>query len=412
MKQARTQASKGVTAKKHPCDRPAFIVGLVLLAINSAMSIDSSVPVLPEIAIALSASPTMAPLIVGFFLLGMALGQFPAGICADRYGRLPVLYGGLAIFIVAGCVASMSQDIEVLLIARLFQGFGASMGPVLGRAIARDISEGARTIVLVSIVTAALGITTVLAPLLGSMLSTIGGWRLTLSAPTVFGVVIVVYNVIFLSETRPHSDGKHSVFNQLAQSVRAFLSERQCLVGGSLIGLNFGAYFVLLSLCSSILYDVYGFSVVKIGFLFSLVVIPYITVTSFAGNMANRLRKYRLLEIALVSQLLVSLCMIAMLVVGGTTPFWLFWSVCGLFMAGMGVIFPVTVAMAMEPLSKSAGIASSLVGTFQLGVSTVFVSITSAFYSQNITNLAACLGFTGLLSFLVYFLNRQRLLQP
>jgi DHA1 family bicyclomycin/chloramphenicol resistance-like MFS transporter len=398
-----------VPIQKHPCDRPAFIIGLVLLSVNSALSIDTSIPVLPVIADALQAPSQTAPLIVGFFLMGLALGQLPAGVCADRFGRLPVLYVGLTIFILAGLVTITTDNITVMLIARFVQGLGASMGPILGRAIARDISDGPRTITLISMITAALAVTTIISPLLGSLLATIGGWRLTLMAPTAFGVVILVYNLIFLSETRPQLADKHSVLEQIKHSIAAFTSERQCMVAAALIGLSFGAYFVLLSLCSSILNDVYGFNVQEIGLLFSLIVIPYISCSLLSGKITKYLRKNRMLECALISQLLVSLAMLTMFAVGDVIPFGLFWSVCAVFMAGMGVIFPATVAMAMGPLGNSAGIASSIIGTFQIGISTIFVAVASVFYDHTINSVAIFIGFTGIVSFIVYFKNRSRL---
>ncbi len=80
--------------------------------------------------------------IVGVFMFGMALGQIPAGLASDRFGRLPIIYSGMALFVAAACVSAIAYDMEVLLGARPVQGSGAASAIVMSRAIVRDISSG------------------------------------------------------------------------------------------------------------------------------------------------------------------------------------------------------------------------------------------------------------------------------
>lgn len=388
-------------SNKHSLDTPIFIFGIVLLTITTAFSVDTSIPALPAIAESLQSTTSIAPLVVGYFLMGLTLGQIPAGICSDRYGRMPVLYVGLSIFIVGGILASTAETMDTLLLARLLQGLGSAAGPILGRAISRDISEGQRTVSLVSLMTSVLAVTTILSPLIGSALTSFGGWRLTLSVPTAWGVFTLIYCVIFISETNPGMDEKSSVIKQITQSVKGFFSEPKCVVSTLLLGLNFGAYFSLLSLSSPILSDVYGFSVGTIGLLFALIVIPYIIGSVLTGKLNKQSPKNNLLTYALTFQLIVSLIMFALLLIQ-PVPLWLLWVVCGVFMGNMGVIFPSTVAISMGPLPKSAGISSSIIGTFQIGVGAIFVYITSSFYTQDIVSLATCIGLTGIVSYLIF----------
>lgn len=397
-----------MSIQKHPLDKPSFVLGIILLTITTAFSIDTSIPALPTIATDLQSTTKIAPLVIGFFLLGLTIGQIPVGILSDRYGRLPVLYTGLSIFILGGVLASIADSMDGLLWARLLQGFGASSGPILGRAISRDISEGQRTVSLVSILTTILAVTTILSPLIGSMLTSLGGWRLTLSVPTVWGFFTLIYCAIFFSETNPVKKEKEGVLKQVKFSFSAFINEPKCIIAASLLGLNFGAYFSLLSLNAPILHDLYGFGVETIGLLFSLVVIPYICGSVLTGKFNKRFKNNTLLSYALSFQLLVSFAMLSLLLLDNV-PFWLLWTICSAFMANMGIIFPSTVAIAMGPLPKSAGIASSIVGTFQIGVGALFVTLTSKFYDHNINSLAICVGLTGIVSFIVFRKYRHRL---
>ena len=61
----------------------------------------------------------------------------PAGVLADRFGRRPVLWAGLGIYLVGAVGAALAPTLEVMLVARLVWGFGAA-GPQIGRASCRE----------------------------------------------------------------------------------------------------------------------------------------------------------------------------------------------------------------------------------------------------------------------------------
>ncbi len=150
--------------------RPAFIVTLGMLTTTAALTVDLSLPAIPAMAEALATSLPRAQQIVGVFMIGMALGQIPSGLFADRLGRLPVLYVGMSVFTLAAAVASFAQSIEVMLAARFVQGMGAAAAVVLSRAIVRDIASGAEAVRMMSLMTMLFTAAPVIAPSLGALL--------------------------------------------------------------------------------------------------------------------------------------------------------------------------------------------------------------------------------------------------
>ena len=104
---------------------------LGLLTATAALTVDISLPAIPAMVDALSTNLSHGQQIVGIFLFGMALGQIPAGLLSDRMGRMPVLYTGMGIFALAAWVAAAANSIEVMLVARFVQGFGAAAAIVL-----------------------------------------------------------------------------------------------------------------------------------------------------------------------------------------------------------------------------------------------------------------------------------------
>ena len=89
------------------------------------------------------ATPFLAGLAVGGYALTQAIFQVPFGVVSDKFGRKPVLFFGLTIFIVGSVIAALSDDIYMLLVGRFLQGAGA-IGSVVSAMIADVVKEEER----------------------------------------------------------------------------------------------------------------------------------------------------------------------------------------------------------------------------------------------------------------------------
>jgi DHA1 family bicyclomycin/chloramphenicol resistance-like MFS transporter len=159
------------------------------------------VPALPQAAADLGASPGSIQLTVSFYILGLAVGQLIYGPLSDRFGRRPVLILGLAIYVVAGFGAVLAPGVHSLIAARLFQALGGGAGMVLGRAIVRDsagtVNSTKRLAIMNLMVTLGPGI----APLIGTALTALAGWRSIFVALCLFGVANLLLTLWLLPET-------------------------------------------------------------------------------------------------------------------------------------------------------------------------------------------------------------------
>ena len=124
-------------------DTLALTVVLALLTALGPLSTDMYLPSLPAIARELEASTARAQMTLSAFLFGFAGGQIVYGPVSDRVGRSPVLLFGLILFIAASVACALAPTVEALVGARFLQALGASGPIVLGRAIVRDLYEGA-----------------------------------------------------------------------------------------------------------------------------------------------------------------------------------------------------------------------------------------------------------------------------
>lgn len=111
------------------------------------------------------------------YLFAMAVMTLFHGTLSDAFGRRPVVIWSLVIYVVASLVCAIAPNLEVLLVGRLFQGLSAGAGMVVGRAMVRDLFEGADAQRVMSYTTVVFGLAPVIAPILGGWLEVGFGWR-------------------------------------------------------------------------------------------------------------------------------------------------------------------------------------------------------------------------------------------
>jgi len=125
-------------------DKPGsrnLIVLLTALVALGPVSVTLYLPSMPALGVEFQTDTGQVQQSFTIFLAGFAAAQLVYGPLADRFGRRPVLIGGLLLYIAGSLACAMSTAIDTFLLARLTQGLGACVGPVVARAIVRDKFE-------------------------------------------------------------------------------------------------------------------------------------------------------------------------------------------------------------------------------------------------------------------------------
>src|SRR5690554_6281723 len=97
------------------------IAYLTVLVAMGQMSTGIYLPSMPSLAAAFATDSGTVKLTMSVFLAGFAVAQLIYGPLCDRFGRRPVVIGGLAIFALASLACALAPTIEWLIVARLFQ---------------------------------------------------------------------------------------------------------------------------------------------------------------------------------------------------------------------------------------------------------------------------------------------------
>ena len=111
----------------------------VLVAVSTVgpLALNIFMPSMPRLPAVFGTDYGTVQLTLGLYLAGIAFGQLAYGPLSDRFGRRPMLLGGLGLFLAGTLVAMVATSIEVLIAGRVIQALGGCSGLVLARAIVR-----------------------------------------------------------------------------------------------------------------------------------------------------------------------------------------------------------------------------------------------------------------------------------
>jgi DHA1 family bicyclomycin/chloramphenicol resistance-like MFS transporter len=187
---------------------------ILLTTLNLAIlpiGMDVYSAVLSDLAIAFDRDMAWAQYTLSTYLLGFAAAHLLIGPLADHYGRRPVLLGGLLTFTLAAAAAASAQNLETIVLARLVQGFGGAAGPILARAVVRDVSNPLHLGRTLAWSIGWMGMVPLLGPWIAGVSSAAWGWRAPLWIIAAHGLLTMVAMIILLPETlRPATGERRS----------------------------------------------------------------------------------------------------------------------------------------------------------------------------------------------------------
>ena len=380
--------------------RRSFVATLGLLTAIAAFTVDVSLPAVPAMVEALATNLSRGQQIVGVFMIGMAFGQIPAGLVSDRVGRLPVLYAGMALFTVGAIASATAGSIEVMLGGRFVQGFGAAPAIVLSRAIVRDVSSGKEAAKLMSLMTMIFTAAPVIAPTIGALLITQWGWRAPFVLIIGLAAAILVLVRFNLTETHQPGENQHPV-RQLRNSFVEFFSHRQSIFGLLLIVIPPAGFLSIIALAAALVVEIYGFSVTQFGLIFAT-----LGISILIGAAVNRwlVTRFDAMHVIGFGILLYAVSGSTLLVFAwlDAAPFVVLWAAIALFMFTVAIVMPNATVIALDPLPRIAGVASSIIGTLQNIFGAAGALLGAVIYNGSVRNSVVIIGATGVVTVLIF----------
>lgn len=356
----------------------ALILGL--LSAIGPFAIDMYLPALPAIGQSLGAEVGAVQWSLTAFFLALGVGQLLYGPVSDMLGRKPPLYFGLGLFTLASVGCALATDIDTLVALRFVQGLGAAAGMAIPRAVVRDLHTGTEAARLMSLLMLVFSVSPILAPLAGSALIAVTGWRGVFWAVALAATAGLALVFTTLSETRPVSE---RVQSSLASALRAYgllLRDRHYLGLVFIGGCAMSGFFVYLASSPFVLINHYGLTPTQYSLAFSVNAVAFIGASQLTGALGERFGLVRVVKAAASASGAVMLVLLGYYLAGGDQLAVLI-ALYFIASAFMGLVIPTTSVLALEQHGAIAGTASALLGTLQMLTGAAAMGVVGLFSS-------------------------------
>lgn len=338
---------------------------LTALVAFGPLSTDMYLPALPGMTEDLGSNVAQVQLTLSLFMAGFAVAQLAVGPLSDRFGRRPVLLGGLSLYVAASLACMAAPSVEALIAARFVQALGACTGSVLGRAVVRDLHEPDQAARLLSYMGAAMALAPMLAPLLGGFMVVWWGWRSVFGVLVGFGLLLAFLVGRLLPETNAHPDPLAMRPGRMLTNYATLLRHR--LYRGHLLTVSatFGGLFAFISGSSFVLIGDFGMEPQGYGLAFGIVVAAYAAGSFSSGRLVRRFGGARLIPAGCLAQVSGAAAMLVLAEMGIAHPVAVVAPMM-VYMVGAGLTLPNALAGAIGPFPRMAGAAAALVGFVQM----------------------------------------------
>ncbi|AYM58357.1 multidrug transporter CflA [Agrobacterium tumefaciens] len=340
------------------------ILGALLTAL-APISMAIYTPAMPELTRVFATNESAIKLSLSLYFAGFALAQLLAGPASDAFGRRRASLVFLSVFLGGGLLAIFAPTIEVLLLARLIQGIGASVGMTVARAIVRDQFTGAEASSIMNLIGIMLAVGPALGPTIGGLSLAAFGWKSVFFLMAGLGAAAIFSVVIFLRETTV-PDKSLIRPRRLLSAYGNLLTEPRFLLAALVLGGSIGALYAQATMLTFILINTVGMTPTAFGIGMLMQTGAY-----FFGSIALRYIAPRLGDRRSV---MLGLCfsgtggLLILLSVFLIPPS--FFSIMGpvaVATVGIALLTPSMVTAALAPFPHIAGSASAMMGFIQMG---------------------------------------------
>jgi len=389
--------------KARPTLTPLLLVVLALLSSFTPLSIDMYLPALPVIAVDLGGTVGDIQLTLSAFMIAFGFGQIFYGPAGDRFGRRPVILGGIAIYVVASIGCAFAAEAGHLVLLRFLQGLSACGGVVLARTMVRDLAEKDQAARAMSLMMACTSIAPMLAPLIGGQVLWFLGWRAIFWVLAIIGVLALAAAYARLPETLRPEYRQPLVLSSIIARFGELFRHRAFMGYAFTSTFQFAALMSFLSGSPFIFIEKYGVSPRAYGLIFGGMIV-FMTIGSLLNAKfapvfgANKILRHAVIVPAIVGPVALVLGVIEARY--GTIGMWPFLLCFGPQIATISLIGPNSMAMALQRYPHMAGTASSLMGVMQFGIGAVFGAIVGQTFDGTIAPMTTAMGIAGALCFL------------
>lgn len=339
-----------------------FVLILSALMAFTSLSTDIYLPALPVMGKELHGN---AELTITGFLLGFCIAQLIWGPISDHYGRRKPLMAGMVLYIIGSVGCALSHDISQIVFWRVFQALGACTGPMLARAMIRDLFTRTRAAQMLSVLMMIMAVAPIAGPLIGGQLIAVASWHAIFWLLAILGAVMLA-SLYWLPETLPLEKRVNAspvkAFKNYALLLRNTLFMRFTLC----LAFYYVGVYAFVAGSPFVYISYFGINPQYYGWLFAVNIVGVVIVSQANRHLVRHYPLEKLLKIAAViaASGATVLAFSSFTHLGGVVLIALSILV---FFAMNGIIAAGSTAAALDHAEGVTGSASALIGSLQYG---------------------------------------------
>lgn len=387
-----------------PVSMPLLAGLLAALAAIGPFAIDTYLPAFPAMGEALGASRIEVQQTLTAYMATYAMMVLWHGALADRFGRRSVIIISMLGFAAASMLCAFATSIEWLWLGRALQGMCGGAGMVVGRAVIRDVLDGAQAQRLMSRVMMIFAIAPAIAPMIGGALLHVADWRSIFVFLALFSAGLAWATWRMLPETLPEHARQSLHPVSLGRGYLQVMSSVAFLLLAGTLALNFNGFFIYVLAAPTFLIEHLGLGSSEFHWLFVPVVLGVIGGSMLSGKAAGKLSPGRTIALGFGIMVIASA---ANLVHAATMPPNLVGSILpiAVFVLGMSLAMPSLSLMVLDLFPARRGLVSSCQSFVQVGLNAVSAGLIVPVLWATPLTLAAGMGVflaLGLASFVLW----------
>jgi DHA1 family bicyclomycin/chloramphenicol resistance-like MFS transporter len=337
-----------------------FVVLAAAMMSTQAIAIDAMLPAFPIIGRTLHvANENHVQWIVTAYMTGLGVGQLFWGMISDRFGRRPILIGGLCLYVLAALLCGLAGSFHELLAWRFVHGLAAA-SVVVTRSVIRDLYSGRHMARVMSLTFMVFLTVPILAPSLGQIILMAAPWRYIFIVCGIFAALVCAWAMMRLPETL-HPEYRLTLnLPHIRGAVRLVALNRASLCYTLAMSVMFGGIMAYVGMVEQIFGEVFHRANLMPA-MFALCATTMGVAAFLNSRIVERFGMRRISHSALLAFLGITGTH-AVVAALGLEQLWTFVAFQSATMACFALSISNFGAMAMDPVASVAGIGASLQG--------------------------------------------------
>lgn len=349
----------------HSRSQGMTVLLLAMLLGLQPITTDLYLPALPVLTQGFGASMVQAQLTLTAMLLAFGTSQLFWGPLSDKWGRRPVLLGGIAVYAGAAVACALAPSMSALIAARTLQGVAMGACVMAARAVIRDLYEPVQGAKVMSQALSGLGLIACACVPIGGFLTELLGWRWALSSLVLFATATGALIYFYFDESLLQRNPKAMQFRSLWTSSQHILRSPSFLAYSALSTASFAGLFTFLATSSFVFTQTMGLSQTVYGLLMISMSVSYIVGTFICRWLLLRITVQTCVFMAGFVSVSAGLLLMGVAYAGPGQAWFGAWAVMApvnLYLLAHGVHQPCGQSGCVAPFPEMAGTASALNG--------------------------------------------------